>query len=114
MTPEESSQNWAAQSKQDNSLLFSELDVLLRGLDRFFSIENLPYSNENIASRNFYEELLAARDALLRVLGILEVVIPENRKNAYWFRKFTESKFMSEGRIDEFLACSLFAWLGQR
>ena len=102
MTPEENSQNWAAQSKQDNSLLFSELDVLLRGLDRFFSIENLPYSNENIASRNFYEELLAARDALLRVLGILEVVIPENRKNAYWFRKFTESKFMSEGRIDEF------------
>ena len=102
MLPKESRQDWVAQSKQDNAVLFSELDVLLRALDRFFNIENLPFSNEDIAGRNFYEELLAARDVILRVLGILEVVIPENRKNAYWFRKFAESKFMSERKIDDF------------
>ncbi len=102
MTPEESRQDWVVQSKQDNAVLFSELDVLLRALDRFFNIENLPFSNEDIAGRNFYEELLAARDVILRVLGILEVVIPENRKNAYWFRKFAESKFMPERKIDDF------------
>ncbi len=98
----ESRQDWVAQSKQDNAVLFSELDVLLRALDRFFNIENLPFSNEDIAGRNFYEELLAARDVILRVLGLLEVVIPENRKNAYWFRKFAESKFMPERKIDDF------------
>ncbi len=102
MIPKESRQDWVAQSKQDNAVLFSELDVLLRALDRFFNIENLPFSNEDIASRNFYEELLAARDVILRVLGILEVIIPENRKNAYWFRKFAESKFMPERKIDDF------------
>lgn len=102
MTPTNSKTAWVAQSKQDNAVLFSELDVLLRALDRFFNIENMPFSNEDIAGRNFSEELLAARDVILRVLGILEVVIPENRKNAYWLRKFAESKFMSERRIDDF------------
>lgn len=102
MTQEESRQDWVMQSRQENTVLFSELDVLLRALDRFFNIENLPFSNEDIAGRNFYEELLAARDVILRVLGILEVVIPENRKNAYWFRKFAESKFMPERKIDDF------------
>jgi len=102
MIPKESRQDWVAQSRQDKVVLFSEVDVLLRALDRFFNIENLPFSNEDIASRNFYEELLAARDVILRVLGILEVVIPENRKNAYWFRKFAESKFMPERKIDDF------------
>lgn len=102
MTPSDSKTDWVAQSKQDNAVLFSELDVLLRALDRFFNIENMPYSNEDIAGRNFYEELLAARDVILRLLGLLEVVIPENRKNAYWFRKFAESKFMSERKIDDF------------
>jgi hypothetical protein len=102
MKPKESRQDWVAQSKQDNAVLFSELDILLRSLDRFFNIENLPFSNEDIAGRNFYEELIAARDVILRALGILEVVIPENRKNAYWFRKFAESKFMPERKIDDF------------
>jgi hypothetical protein len=102
MISKEGRQDWVTQSKQDNTVLFSELDVLLRALDRFFNIENLPFSNEDIASRNFFEELLAARDVILRVLGILEVVIPENRKNAYWFRKFAESKFMPERTIDDF------------
>jgi len=102
MTLNENRQDWVAQSKQDNAVLFSELDLLLRSLDRFFNIENLPFSNEDVAGRNFFEELLAARDVILRVLGILEVVIPENRKNAYWFRKFAESKFMPERKIDDF------------
>jgi len=102
MIPKEGRQDWIAQSKQEYTVLFSELDVLLRALDRFFNIENLPFSNEDIASRNFYGELLAARDVILRMLGILEVVIPENRKNAYWFRKFAESKFMPEYEIDDF------------
>jgi hypothetical protein len=102
MAKSEESRDWVKQSKEENRGLYSELDMLLRGLDRFFNIENLPLSNEDIASKNFLEELLTARDAILRLLGILEMVIPENRKNAYWFQKFTETKYLSEKRIDAF------------
>ncbi|MHB8880806.1 MAG: hypothetical protein ACYC69_04745 [Thermodesulfovibrionales bacterium] len=94
--------DWVERSKKDNILLFSELDVLLRALDRFFNIENLTSSHEDITTRNFIEELTTARDAILRVLGTLEVVIPESRKNAYWFQKFAETKLLNTRDRDAF------------
>jgi hypothetical protein len=102
MVVKETVQDWVALSKKTNPVLFSELDLLLRALDRYFNLENLPVSNEDIAGRNFYEELITSRDAILRVLGILEVVIPESRKNAYWFQKFAETKYLSERKVDAF------------
>ncbi len=93
---------WVEKSKQENGLLFSELDVLLRGLDRFFNLENLTSTYEDITARNFYDELTTARDAILRVLGILEVVIPESRKNTYWFQKFAENKLLNTRDRDVF------------
>jgi len=100
MSEKKNVQGWATQSKQVNHALFSELDVLLRALDRYFNLKNLPLSTEDIAGRIFYEELVTARDAILRVLTILEIVIPENRKNAYWFQKFAETKYLPERRVD--------------
>lgn len=94
--------DWLEKSKQANGLLFSELDVLLRALDRFFNLENLTSSYEDITTRNFYDELTTTRDAILRVLGILEVVIPEMRKNSYWFQKFTETKLLNTRDRDSF------------
>jgi hypothetical protein len=76
--------------------------VLLRALDRFFTIENLTVSNEDLTTKNFYEELGTARDTILRVLAILEVVIPERKRNVYWFQKFAETKLLSARRRDEF------------
>ena len=102
MAEKDTIQEWAAQSKRDNPALFSELDILLRALDRYFNLQNLPNSTEDITGRNFYEELVTARDAILRVLGILETVIPENRKNAYWFQKFAETKYLSARKVDAF------------
>jgi hypothetical protein len=98
----EKKDNWLLQSKNEHSELFSELDVLLRALDRFFHIENLPISEDNLPDRNFFDELNAVRDVIFRVLAILEVVIPESRKNAYWFQKFSESKFLSDHSRDFF------------
>ena len=88
-------ENWVSFSKNLHSDLFSELEVLLKALDRFFYIENLPMTQDNLTNRNFYDELTVVRDAIFRVLGILEVVIPENKKNAYWFQKFAETKFLT-------------------
>ncbi|MEW6109123.1 MAG: hypothetical protein AB1632_08195 [Nitrospirota bacterium] len=95
-------EDWVSNSKFTNKILFSEIDVLLRALDRFFNIENLTISNEDLTSKNFYDELVMVRDSILRVLGILEVVIPESRKNAYWFQKFAETKYLTDRRRDKF------------
>lgn len=56
MLQEERKEDWVSRSKQENNNLFSELDVLLRALDRYFNVENLTFS-ENITGKNFYEEL---------------------------------------------------------
>jgi hypothetical protein len=88
-------ENWVSFSKNLHNDLFSELEVLLKALDRFFYVENLPMTQDNLTNRNFYDELTVVRDVIFRVLGILEVVIPENKKNAYWFQKFAETKFLT-------------------
>lgn len=102
MTQNEERGEWVSLAKKEHPGLFSELDVLLRALDRVFIVENLPVSSEDLTTKSFLEELVTVRDAILRVLGVLEVVIPENRKNAYWFQKFTESKFSSDRRRHAF------------
>ncbi|MEW6068626.1 MAG: hypothetical protein AB1610_10100 [Nitrospirota bacterium] len=95
-------ENWVTDSKTHHRELFSELDVLLRAIDRFFYVENLPILKEDLANRNFYDEMVVARDVILRILGILDVVIPESKKNAYWFQKFAESKFLTDHTRDIF------------
>src|SRR3990172_3955469 len=102
MVKKEERQDWVSNSKKDNKVLFSELDVLLRALDRFFNAENLMASSEDLTTKNFYDELITSRDTILRVLAILEVVIPESRKNAYWFQKFAETKYLSAQKRDAF------------
>jgi hypothetical protein len=102
MLRKEETEDWAHNAKKTHHQLFSELDVLLRALDRFFDMESLTFSNEDLTNKNFYEELVTARDAILRVLGILEVVIPESRKNAYWFQKFAETKLLTTRKRDDF------------
>jgi len=44
---QEEKKTGCAQSKRENRPLFSELDILLRALDRYFNVENLTFS-ENI------------------------------------------------------------------
>jgi hypothetical protein len=94
--------DWVSDAKKANGLLFSELDVLLRALDRFFRIENLTTGSEDLTAKNFYEELSTAWDTILRVLAILEIVIPESKKNAYWFQRFAETKLLNIRQRDEF------------
>lgn len=92
--------NWISSAEKKNKDAFSELDVLLRALDRFFNIENLPLSKEDISGKNFFPEMTAVKDTILRVVGLLDVFIPETRKNAYWFQKFAQSKFLTDKKRD--------------
>jgi hypothetical protein len=95
-------ENWVSESKKEHRKIYSELDALLRSLDRFFYIENLPISQEDLTIKNFHDELVAVRDVIFRILGILEVIIPESKKSAYWFQKFTETKFLNDYTRDLF------------
>lgn len=94
--------DWVTVSKHTYRHLFSELDVLLRALDRFFKVVNRSFAKEPTAGKNFRNELGVVRDVTLRMLGILEVVIPESKKNAYWFQKFAEAKLFDDLRRDFF------------
>ena len=94
-------EDWVSASWSVNEELFSEVDVLLRALDRFFSSENIRPVQEELATANFSEDLITVRDTILRLLGILEVIIPDSRKNAYWFQKFAEAKLLSAAKRDE-------------
>ncbi|MEJ2314751.1 MAG: hypothetical protein P8Y85_08295 [Nitrospirota bacterium] len=87
--------NWVDESRRTNRELYSELDLLLRALDRFFNLEDIPPTSINLTSKNFIVELDAGLDAIIRVLSILERVIPEARKIAYLFQKFADDKFLT-------------------
>jgi hypothetical protein len=92
--------SWFSAAQKKNRDALSELDVLLRALDRFFNIENLPISKDDVSGKNFFDEMTAVRDTILRVVGILDMLIPETKKNVYWFQKFAQSKFLTDKKRD--------------
>ncbi len=94
--------DWIERAKRLRRDQFSELDVLLRVLDRAFNPDNHPLSDRNYRGRDFSPELAAVRDVMLRLLSLLESLIPESRKNAYWFHKFAEQKFLTDRKRDLF------------
>jgi hypothetical protein len=102
MSLNEGTDDWFFAARKEHKKIFSELDVLLRSLDRFFHAENLPITRDDLTARNFHDELNAVRNVILRVLALLEIIIPESKKNAYWFQRFTESKFLSNHLRDAF------------
>ena len=95
-------QNWISESKKEHRELYSELDVLLRSVDRFFNIENINVSQNDLPAKNFFNEINSLRDVIYRILAIFEVIIPESKKNAYWFQKYAESKLFSDYTRDIF------------
>lgn len=101
-------EGWADRSRQQHLQSFSELDVLLRALDRFFAADEIrppaPVGTTKPAtsSRNYFRELNAVKDVIFRVLSILEGIIPQGSKNAYQFMKFTETTMTSPRKRDAF------------
>lgn len=86
---------WFQAIKQERPQILSELFVYLRAVDRLFIIENLSITDRDYPSRNFYDEFLILRDLILRIINLIELLLPENEKNSYWFRKYAEQRFMS-------------------
>jgi hypothetical protein len=99
-------EDWVIEAKREKLSLFAELDLLLKALEKFFIVENLPQSNTQFSTKNFIPELTAAKDVIIKVLSILESIIPENKKSAFWFKKFAENRLLSN-RESEIYRASL-------
>ncbi len=96
--------NWLEISMQENHSLFNEMDVVLKSLDRFFLPDNQPASSQSISGKNLLAELKVVRNGIYRLLSIIEVVMPESNRNAYWFQKFAESKLLDNLKRDRMRA----------
>ncbi len=95
--------NWLSASVRSKADLFSELNALLKGLDRLFNIKNLPMpENEDPITRNFHDVFSIVRDSIFVILNTIEAVMPENKKNVYWFQRFTETKLLGDYGRDRF------------
>lgn len=92
---------WLASAKETKKELFYELDTLLKGLDKFFYSENLPFPQDrDPISVNYYNQLCIVKDVIFKVIWILETIMPEDRRNLYWFEKFAESRLLDDHKRD--------------
>jgi len=67
-----------------------ELEMLLRGIDRFFNLRNLFGEQLPPADRDFRDELKAARDAVHRAAHLSRRLIVQKQEQALLFRTFVE------------------------
>jgi len=65
-----------------------ELEMLLRGIDRFFNLRNLFGEKLPPADRDFREEMKAARDAVHRAAHLSRRLIVQKQEQALLFRSF--------------------------
>lgn len=67
-----------------------ELEMLLRGIDRFFNLRNLFGETQPPQDRDWREELKATRDAVHRGVHLSRKLIAQPQEQALLFRSFVE------------------------
>jgi hypothetical protein len=107
MLGEKKQDNWVDIARKEKHSLFSELDVLLRALEKFFIVEYLPLSETQFSTKNFYPELNASKSIIQKILEVLDDIIPEEKKNAFRLKRFAESRYLS-GRGRELFREALY------
>jgi hypothetical protein len=73
-----------------------ELEMLLRGLDRFFNLRNLFGDQPPATERDFRDELKAARDAIHRAVHLSRRLILQRQEQALLFRSFVEGSLADD------------------
>ena len=73
-------------------LLF-EIDMLLRGLDRFFNLDNLFFSNrEEIIQRDFTEEMGIVTQLLKRLVSLTAKLLDNSGPGDHHFQRFVQAQ----------------------
>ena len=102
-------QKWLEQVElKDKKDKLFELEVWLKGLDRFFNLENLPLnSEENPIRINFIDELAIAQQGFSRVIELSRRFLEANEKSYYQFRYYVESELLGDLARSQMLERSL-------
>ncbi len=88
-----------------------ELEMLLKALDRFFNLGNLPISNiDDAISRNFAPELRIARYGVERAILLCKSLLPSEYSSAIYFQSYVERELLQDYARDLLMDRSL----GQR
>lgn len=81
----------------DKYRLLFELESLLKGLDRFFNIQNLPLANmEQVITINFVDEMEIVLQFLERVAEISGRLLEASNRQDYQFRAYVEHKLLGD------------------
>ena len=91
-------QEWLDRLKLDfkEEMLF-ELEILLKGLDRFFNIQNLPIANmEQVVSFNFLSELEIVQGFVDRVTRLAQRLLEDSHRHDYQFRRYVEAQLLDD------------------
>jgi len=82
-----------------------EMEVFLKGLDRFFNLENLPLNSEDNPIRiNFIDELAIAGQGFSRITELSRKLLEASERSYYQFRYYIETELLGDlarGRIIE-------------
>src|SRR2546421_5503255 len=73
-----------------------ELEMLLRGIDRFFNLRNLFGEIQPPQDRDWREEMKATRDAVHRSVHLARKLIAERKEQALLFRSFVEGSLADD------------------
>ncbi len=73
-----------------------ELEMLLRGIDRFFNLRNLFGEIQPAQDRDWREELKAIRDAVHRSVHLSRRLIAQRQEQALLFRSFVEGSLADD------------------
>jgi hypothetical protein len=74
-----------------------ELEILLKGLDRFFNVENLPLANmHQVITLNFVDELEIILQFVDRVVELSGMLLDASRQEDYQFKYYVENKLLGD------------------
>jgi len=73
-----------------------EMEILLRGIDRFFNLKNLFGDSQPPQERDWKEELKATRDAVHRSVHLSRKLIEQRQEQALLFRNFVEGSLSDD------------------
>lgn len=89
---------WLSSLRLDNRAekLF-ELEVMLKGIDRFFNLQNLPLNSEDNPIRlNFVDEIAIACLGFTRITEISRRFLEASERSYYQFRYYVESELLGD------------------
>lgn len=81
-----------------------EFEMLMRGLERYFNVHNLPLDGrQNLMGRDFRGELRAVRDAVGRTVHLTQFLLDPPSDRNLVFRKYLESQIVDDRARGELL-----------